>query len=53
MLVARSEKVNGVSKTLLYEGDIQFLGDEAYLKYIFIKDKIEECFEYGGSNETS
>ena len=53
LLVARSEKVNGVSKTLLYEGDIQFLGDEAYLKYIFIKDKIEECFEYGGSNETS
>lgn len=53
LLVTRSEKVNGVSKTLLYDEDIQFLGDEAYLKYIFIKDKIEECFEYGGSNETS
>ena len=54
LLLDRSKKVNdGESKTLLYERDIQYLGDEAYLKYIFIKDRIEECFENGGSNETS
>lgn len=54
LLLERSLKETVTEETLLYDDDIQYLGDEAFLRYLILKDKIrKDSEERGGNHETS